>query len=225
MAYTLIYKFSNFQYFIISHKIIDYNVVYGIVKRDKGTKMKDNKKLNTALGYAAWFGDYAIAATTGLFIAGRKVREDIMDIENINKWVPIFKTYKKHFVEHVKKHNDDKLSVRAFTRYFAGTQKYNPFTEIDKKNIGDIVKKMENACYLSVIYFEKTEHQRAMPQRCTFGDYCVFFASDGTDWCGGMRGNGYIYKRNTPLGCYTQIADISPQLSDYLANIAMQKTK
>ncbi len=185
--------------------------------------MKNTKKLDTGLGYVAWFGDYVIAATTGVFVAGRKVREDIMDIENMTTWVPIFKTYKKHFVEHVKKHNNDKLSTRAFSRYLACVKKYNPFAEIDKKNIGDIVKKMENAYYISVTYFEETEHQRAMPQLCKFDDYLVQFASDGTEWCGGMRGNGHISivdnKKIKP------VASISPQLSDYLAKIAMQKAK
>lgn len=225
MAYTLIYKFSNFQYFIISYKIIDYNVVYGIVKRNKGIKMKHNKKLNTALGYVAWFGDYAIAAATGVFLAGRKVREDIASIENINKWVPVFETYKKHYIEHIKKHNDDKLSMRAFSRFFATTKKYNPFAEIDKKNIGDIVKKMENAYYISVTYFEETEHQRAMPKSCKFGDYIINFASDGTEWCGGIRGNGYISVFDHINKQIQPVAPISPQLSDYLANIVMQKAK
>ncbi|MBO7656550.1 MAG: hypothetical protein J6S80_02380 [Alphaproteobacteria bacterium] len=187
--------------------------------------MKDNKKLNTALGYAAWFGDYAIAATTGVLVAGRKVREDIMDIENITTWVPVFKTYKKHYIEHVRKHNNDKLSVRAFSRYLASTKKYNPFAEIDKKNIGDIVKKMEHSDYMTVQYFEKTEHQRAMPQLCKFGDYIVQFASDGTEWCGGMRGNGYISMVDHVSKQIRPVAPISPQLSDYLANIVMQKAK
>lgn len=186
--------------------------------------MKNNKKLDSCLGYVAWFGDYVIAATTGVFVAGKKVREDMMAIENITKWVPVFKTYKKHFVEHVKKHNDDKLSVRAFTRYFAGTQKYNPFVEIDKKNLGDVVDKINNAYCVSLTYFEETEHQRAMPQFCHVGDYTINFASDGTEWCGGMRGNGYINKTDTH-GKNRHVATISPELSDYLARLIMQKTR
>jgi len=187
--------------------------------------MKDNKKLNTALGYAAWFGDYAIAVTTGIFVAGRQVREDIASIENINKWVPVFETYEKHFVEHIKNHNNDRLSTRAFSRYFAGAKKYNPYAEIDKKNIGDIVKKMENAYYISVTYFEETEHQRRAPQSCKFGDYMINFASDGTEWCGGIRGNGYISVVDHTKKQIKPVASISPQLSDYLAKIVMQKAK
>lgn len=187
--------------------------------------MKDKRKLNSCLGYVAWFGDYAIAAATGVFIAGRKVREDIMDVENMTKWVPVFKTYKKHFVEHVKKHNNDKLSVRAFTRYFAGTQKYNPFVEIDKKNLGGIVDKINNAYCISLTYFEETEHQRAMPQSCKFGDYIIQFASDGTVWCGGIRGNGYISIVDYKNKQIKPVTPISPELSDYLAKLVMQKAR
>ncbi|MBQ6736699.1 MAG: hypothetical protein IJQ90_04430 [Alphaproteobacteria bacterium] len=186
--------------------------------------MKDNKKLNMGLGYAAWFGDYAIAATTGIFIAGRKVREDIMAIENMTKWVPLFKTYKKHFVEHVKKHNDDKLSVRAFARYFGDANSYNPWQEIDKKKLGDVVEQIQNANWMSVTYFEETEHQRHAPQFCHIGDYTINFASDGTAWCGGMRGNGYINKTDVH-GKNRPVATISPELSDYLARLIMQKTR
>ena len=187
-------------------------------------KMKDNKKLDSCLGYVAWFGDYAIAAATGVFVAGRKLREDIMDVENMTKWVPVFKTYKKHYVEYVKKHNDDKLSVRAFTRYFAGKKKYNPFNEIDKKNIGDIVDKINNAYCISITYFEKTEHQRRVPQFCHVGDYTINFPSDGTKWCGGIRGNGYINVAG-PNSKNQTIATISPELSDYLAKLVMQKAR
>ena len=204
----------------VFYKIIDWAAFYGIVKVSKGTKMKDNKKLNTGLAYAAWFGDYAIAATTGVFVAGQKVREDMMAIENLTKWVPVFKTYKKHFVEHVKKHNDDKLSCRAFSRYFSGIQTYNPWNEIDKKKLGDVVEQIQKAHWMSVTYFEETEHQRRLPQFCRVGDYTINFASDGTKWCGGIRGNGYIneYKNG-------HVATISPELSDYLARLIMQKSR
>ena len=185
--------------------------------------MKD--KLNTGLGYVAWIGDYVIAALGGVFVAGRNVRDDIMAPENIDKPVDFFKSYKKHFVKHVKNHNNDKLSVRAFSRYMKDVDTYNPYTEINEKNLGDIVKKMENAYSMSVTYFEKTEHQRHTPQRCSFDDYLVFFAPDGTKWCGGIRGNGYVYKRNAQLGHYTHLAEFSPQLSDYLAEMVMKRAK
>lgn len=185
--------------------------------------MKNTKKLDTGLGRVAWFGDYAIAAATGIFVAGKKVREDMMAIENITKWVPVFKTYKKHFVEHIKKHNNDRLSGRAFVRYII-KRDYYPTSEIEAKKLGDVVEKIKTADWISVVFFEETEHQRRMPQFCHVGDYTINFASDGTIWCGGIRGKGYInitdvHGKNRP------IATISPELSDYLAKKIMQKQK
>ena len=153
--------------------------------------MKNNKRLDYALSYAAWASDYAVAATTGIFVAGQKVREDMMAIENINKWVPLFKTYKKHFVEHVKKHNNDRLSGMVFVRYVIRKNVY-PTSEIESKKLSDVVKKIKTANWISVVFFEETEHQRHSPQFCHVGDYTINFASDGTKWCGGMRGNGHI---------------------------------
>lgn len=182
------------------------------------------KILNTRLGYAAWFGDYAIAAATGIFVAGHKLRDDMTDLDNLNKWVPVFKTYKKHFIEHVKKHNNDRLSCRAFVRYVTRRNVY-PTSEIERKKLGDVVEKIKTADWISVVFFEETEHQRRMPQFCRVGDYTINFASDGTIWCGGIRGKGYInitdvYGKNRP------IATISPELSDYLAKtIMLQKQK
>lgn len=185
--------------------------------------MKNNKKLDSFLGHAAWFGDYAVAAATGIFVAGHKLRDDMTDLDNLNKWVPVFKTYKKHFIEHVKKHNNDRLSCRAFVRYIT-KRDYYPTSEIEAKKLGDVVEKIKTADWISVVFFEETEHQRRMPQFCRVGDYTINFASDGTIWCGGIRGKGYIsitdvHGKNRP------IATISPELSDYLAKIAMQKTR
>ena len=185
--------------------------------------MKNTKKLNTGLGYAAWFGDYVIAATTGVFVAGQKLRDDMTDLDNLNKWVPIFKTYKKHFVEHVKKHNNDRLSGRVFVRYVTRRNVY-PTSEIEAKKLGDVVEKIKTADWISVVFFEETEHQRHAPQFCHVGDYTINFASDGTEWCGGMRGNGYINKTDAH-GKNRHVATISPELSDYLAKTIMQKQK
>ena len=185
--------------------------------------MKNTKKLDTGLGYVAWFGDYVIAATTGVFVAGKKVREDMMAIENITKWVPVFKTYKKHFVEHVKKHNNDRLTGRVFVRYVTRRNVY-PTSEIERKKLGDVVEKIKTADWISVVFFEETEHQRHTPQFCHIDDYTINFASDGTKWCGGIRGNGYINKTDVH-GKNRHIAAISPELSDYLAKIVMQKRK
>lgn len=187
--------------------------------------MKNDKKLNTGLGYIAWVGDYVIAALGGLFVAGRNVRDDIMNIKNIDKHVPFLKTYKKYFVEHLKKHNNDKLSTRAFGQYMKDINTYNPYTEINNKNLDKFVREMRDAYSMSVTYFEKTEHQRAVPQMCRFGDYIMQFASDGTEWCGGTRGNGYISIVDNTNKNFKPVASISPQLSDYLAEIVMQKAK
>ncbi len=185
--------------------------------------MKNNKKLDSFLGHAAWFGDYAVAAIVAPWVAGRRVREDIMDVKNITKWVPVFKTYKKHFVEHVKKHNNDRLSGRAFVRYVTRRNVY-PTSEIERKKLGDIVEKIKTADWISVVFFEETEHQRRMPQFCRVGDYTINFASDGTIWCGGIRGKGYISITDVH-GINRPIATISPELSDYLAKTIMQKRK
>lgn len=187
--------------------------------------MKDNKKLNTGLGYVAWIGDYVIAALGGLFVAGRKVRDDIMAPENIDKPVNFLKSYKKHFVKHVKSHNDNKLSARAIAWYMKDIKKYDPYVEINNKNIDDIVEKIKNADFIKVIYFEESEHQRRMPQYCKIGDYTINFASDGTEWCGGMRGNGYINIVNYQTRQTKLLATISPRLSDYLGKMVMQKAK
>lgn len=186
--------------------------------------MKNNKKINSCLGYVAWVGDYAIAAIEAPWVAGRRVREDIMDVKNLTKWVPVLDTYKKHFVEHVKNHNNDRLSCRAFVRYIT-KRDYYPTSEIEAKKLGDVVEKIKTADWISVVFFEETEHQRRMPQFCRVGDYTINFASDGTIWCGGIRGKGYInitdvHGKNRP------IATISPELSDYLAKtIMLQKQK
>lgn len=187
--------------------------------------MKDNKKLDSFLGQAAWVGDYAIAAIAAPWVAGRRVREDIMDVKNITKWVPVFETYKKHFVEHIRNHNNDRFTYRAFARYFANTKKYNPFVEINNKNLGDVIKNIQDCNYIMVQYFEKTEHQRHTPQMCKFGDYVINFASDGTEWCGGIRGNGYISIVDYIDKQIKPVAKISPKLSDYIAKLVTQKTR
>ncbi len=186
--------------------------------------MKNNKKLDSFLGHAAWFGDYAVAAIVAPWVAGRRVREDIMDVKNITKWVPIFETYKNHLVEHIKNHNNDRMTVRALKRCRVDTKKFDPFYEIDQKKIGYIVDKLNNTSYIMIQYFDETEHQLRAPQMCKFGDYVINFASSGTEWCGGIRGKGYISITDVH-GTNRPIATISPELSDYLAKIAMQKTR
>ncbi len=187
--------------------------------------MKNNKKINSCLGYAAWVGDYAIAAIAAPWVAGRRVREDIMDVENIGKWVPVFGAYKKHFVEHVKNHNNDRMTVRALKRCRVDTKKFDPFYEIDQKQIGYIIDKLKNTPYIMIQYFEETEHQPRAPQMCKFGDYIINFASSGTEWCGGMRGNGYISAIDVFGKQIKPIATISPELSDFLAKMAIQKVR
>lgn len=187
--------------------------------------MKNNKKLNSCLGCVAWVGDYAIAAIAAPWVANHRVREDIMDVKNMDKWVPIFETYKKHFVEHVKNHNNDRMTVRALKRCRMDTKKFDPFGEIDKKKIGHIIDKLKNTDYISVQYFEETEHQHHAPQMCKFGDYIINFASNGTEWCGGVRGNGYISIVDYIDKQIKPVAKISPELSDYIAKLVIQKTK
>lgn len=101
----------------------------------------------------------------------------------------------------------------------------NPFYEINQKQIGYIIDKLKNTPYIMIQYFEETEHQRAMPQSCKFGDYIINFAPSGTEWCGGIRGNGYISAIDVYGKQIKPIATISPELSDYLAKTIMQKTR
>ena len=91
--------------------------------------------------------------------------------------------------------------------------------EIDKKQIGGIVAKLEFATVLTVSYFEKTEHQPLAPASCEFGDTVIQFSSAGNERYGGMRGNGYISKK-MPNDTQKPICTISPDLSDYLAEVA-----
>lgn len=126
---------------------------------------------------------------------------------------------------------ENKNFVTRISGLFAGKHKilpennaYNPFIEIEEKNLESVLCGLSEKDFIDVRYFEKTEHQSHSPMRCTFGDYMINFAPDGTVWCGGIRGNGYIFKRDIK-GNQQQIATISAQLSKYLATIADEKFK
>ena len=194
--------------------------------------MKDEKIVN--LAYFAGRLLKPFIAIWAPMVVSQQIRREIADPNKIDEPLELGKRIRKHTKSFME------CKVHALPDYFAhkaiayNEQRtenrtnivYDIQPEIDAKQLGDIVKKMkEEASWMSVIYFEETEHQRRMPQRCVFGDYLVLFASDGTRWCGGKRNNGYIYKKQTPLGCHTQIANISPQLSDYLAEMIMQNGK
>lgn len=124
-------------------------------------------------------------------------------------WAPVYALQKVRCVQKYDDSHTEPINV----------QPENVQPEIDKEQIGGIVAKLESAPVLRVSYFEKTEHQPWAPSLCNFDDYVIQFSSAGTEWCGGMRGNGYISKKEIN-GTMTQICTISPELSDYLAQIA-----
>lgn len=166
-------------------------------------------------------------------VVSQQIRREIADPNKIDEPLELGKRIRKHTKSFME------CRVHALPDYFAHkaiaynerrTQKHSyviqvkPYVqpEIDEKQIGDIVAKLQSVPVLTVSYFEKTEHQAAVPASCEFGDYVIQFSSAGTEWCGGMRGNGYISKK-TPDGKRQQICTISPDLSDYLAIIARKQ--
>ena len=174
------------------------------------------------------------------FAVSKQIRRDIMDPNKINEPLRLgtkIRKYTKSFMECKVHALPDYFFNRAWTYNEWRKQKYdNSYTmpinvqpEIDKKQIGDIVAKLEFAPVLTVSYFEKTEHQPRVPSSCEFGDTVIQFSSAGNERYGGMRGNGYISKK-MPDGTQKPIRKISPELSDYLAKIAhgqyeLMKTK
>lgn len=174
------------------------------------------------------------------FAVSKQIRRDIMDPNKINEPLRLgtkIRKYTKSFMECKVHALPDYFFNRAWTYNEWRKQKYdNSYTmpinvqpEIDKKQIGDIVAKLEFAPVLTVFYFEKTEHQPRVPSSCEFGDTVIQFSSAGNERYGGMRGNGYISKK-MPDGTQKPIRKISPELSDYLAKIAhgqyeLMKTK
>ncbi|MBP5485916.1 MAG: hypothetical protein J6Y07_04395 [Alphaproteobacteria bacterium] len=190
--------------------------------------MKDEKIVN--LAYFAGRLLKPLVAVWAPIVVSQQIRQEIADPNKIDKPLELGKRIKKHTKSFME------CKVHALPDYFAHkamaynercTQKHiyviqvKPHVqpEIDKKQIGDIVAKLQSAPVLTVSYFEKTEHQPAVPASCEFRDYVIQFSPAGTEWCGGMRSNGYISKK-IPNGTLRQICTISPNLSDYLAEVA-----
>ena len=190
--------------------------------------MKDEKIVN--LAYFAGRLLKPFVAIWAPIVVSQQIRREIADPNKIDEPIELGKRIRKHIKSFMK------CKVHALPDYFANkaiaynerrAEKrinviYYVQPEIDEKQIGDIVAKLQSAPVLTVSYFEKTEHQAAVPASCEFGDYVILFSSAGTQWCGGMRGNGYISKK-TLNGASRQICTISPNLSDYLAIIARKQ--
>lgn len=173
--------------------------------------------------------DKIIAYATAPFVALRMIRQDIMDPNQITEPINFRFKYNRYFSEHVARRNGYRMQMRAYNRGVSRINKicpavYDPTPEMTAKGLEDILCGVSGDTMLDVRYFESTEHQAPKPMRCTFGEYMIDFARNGTDWCGGTRGNGYVFKININ-GTFTQIATISPELSEYLANIADEKAK
>ncbi len=187
------------------------------------------EKRNKTLTDMAAFADTIIAYISAPFAAARGVRSDIMDINNIDKRLHFFSTYKRHFRKHITESNSLRLYTWSLERADArvarfAAEKYNPVFEITSKGLVNVLYSLSNQEVINVRYFEETEHQSCVPMRCRFGEYMINFASAGTEWCDGIQGNGYVFKFDSRDG-YKQIAAISPQLSNYLANIVDEKFK
>ncbi|MBO4480459.1 MAG: hypothetical protein J5742_02430 [Alphaproteobacteria bacterium] len=194
------------------------------------TKLEKLEKRNEHREHIAFLGDKAIAYLSAVFVAAKGVRHDIMNPEKMGQPLHFFKTYKSYFVAHTSKNNDYKLQLRAHDRgeerieKLTKDKKFNPAIEIEAKGLDKILYNLAEHDFITVRYFEETEHQAATPMRCTFGQYMINFSPMGTTWCGGIQGNGYVLKRDEN-GNYHQIATISPSLSNYLAELADQKAK
>ena len=164
------------------------------------------------------------------FAVSKQIRRDIMDPNKINEPLCLGKKIRKHTESFIE------CKVHALPYYFFNrawtynewrkqkpdnktTISYNAQPEIDKKQIGGIVAKLATAPVITISYFDVTNHQPMAPFSCEFGDTVIQFSPAGTEWCGGMRGNGYISKKEFN-GTIRQICTISPELSDYLAKIA-----
>lgn len=186
---------------------------------------KQNKRLNNIAAIA----DMVIAYISAPFAAARGVRRDIMNPNNIDKKLKFCNLYGHHFREHIAESNLLKLYTWSLKHGDARiarvrSDKYNPFFEITDKGLENVLYNLSNQDVINVRYFDATEHQSHMPMRCRFGDYMINFAPAGTKWCGGIQGNGYVFKFDSRDG-YKQIATISPELSNYIANIADEKFK
>ena len=187
------------------------------------------EKLNKNLSNIAAFVDVIVACVSAPFAAARGVRHDIMNPKNIDKKLKFCDLYRRHFRDHITANNSLKFYIRSLERGDArlakvSVQKYNPVFEISEKGLDGVLYNLSNQDIITVRYFEATEHQEPVPMRCRFGDYMINFAPSGTKWCDGIQGNGYVFKLDKESG-YRQIATLSPQLSNYLANIADEKFK
>ncbi|MBO7559992.1 MAG: hypothetical protein J6T27_02435 [Alphaproteobacteria bacterium] len=193
--------------------------------------MKDEKIVNLAYFMGRLLKPFV--AIWAPIVASQQVRYELADPNKLVEPVKLGKRLRKHtksFMECKVHALPDYLAHKAMAYNERRAQKYdvshtvliNVQPEIDKKQIGDIVAKLENTPIITVSYFEKTEHQPVAPASCEFGDYVIHFSPTGTEWCGGMRGNGYISKK-MPNGASRQICAMSPNLSDYLAIIARKQ--
>ncbi len=186
---------------------------------------------NGVLSCVAFFGDIVLRYAAGVFVAAKCVRKDILDINNIDKPLRFFDTYKRYYNEYT---GENAWRMTRWANQFADARiakyqdkqqtKYKPDVEIMSKNLGHIIYGLNENDFLNVSFFEQTEHQPHSPRTCSYGKYVIEFSSTGTTWCNGIQGNGYIFERDT-RGNLTQIATISPALSEYLSKIALEKYK
>ena len=91
-------------------------------------------------------------------------------------------------------------------------------SEIDMLEDAGIISEFENATIIKARVMDVTLHQKRQLQRLETSDYLIDFGGNGTDWCGGVRGNGYVFKKDKN-GAPQQIAVLSPDTSKYLHDI------
>ena len=196
----------------------------------KKMTLEQVEKRNIWLQRLAFVGDTLVSYVTAPFAAARKVREDIANPDKIDEPIKFWDSYKRYFRAHTDANNGCRLLMSAHDITNARIDKwqqlqplkYTPTIEISAKGLESVLYTLSENSVIDVRYFDQTEHQSHTPMRCSFGDYTIDFASAGTTWCGGGQGNGYVFRRDTK-GNKEQIAVISSELSNYLAEIADEK--
>ena len=89
--------------------------------------------------------------------------------------------------------------------------------------IQDIIHSVLKYSVFTVNLFEETEHQKKHIKRIETFENIIEFGGNGTDWCGGVRGNGYVFKKSRKNGqdVIEQIAVLSPDASERLHDIIL----
>ena len=190
---------------------------------------KQNEIMATAARVAGWVSVPVLAIFIAPVVAARDMYSDIN--YRFNKNIPLkYATYGEYYKDCIK---NFVLGMPAHLENRArelGKQRLKPFDDVERKKIdkiiaeiekleqAGIVSEFENAPIIKVRLMQETEHQKRQLQRLETQKYMIDFGGNGTDWCGGIRGNGYVFKKNID-GSIQQISVISGDTSKYLHDI------